>query len=151
MATVKVKIPKSKALAKKRKHIEDKLNEAELIQPENFMQESQAVFNVVSSTDDTKVYTVSISNGFNGIKYECNCGDQWDVEPRRNNCRHIGGVIANMMKIFVFNHNDNLKPRRKCKKLDSSNESMNKVMDATDVDVHEMGMDELVDKFKELF
>ncbi len=99
-----------KKTVKKRKDIENKLSGfIDLVQP-TFTQESTNFMNncvsfiVNSSTDHTKMYNVSIINGSDGIQFECNCGDRWAVTPKRNNCKHIGGVISSFIEIYVKNH-----------------------------------------------
>jgi len=63
-------------------------------------------FDVISSTDGNTKYTVKI-NSLNGIEFECNCGDKWNIIPRRNNCKHIGCLIANIIKKYVNNSKSN--------------------------------------------
>lgn len=59
-------------------------------------------FNVTSSRFPDLVYVVQLTTN-NGLHFECNCGDQYDI-PRRQRCKHISAVFANIVKLFVLSH-----------------------------------------------
>jgi len=63
-------------------------------------EENSMSFPVRSSRDKTKFYTVRLNNG---LRFTCNCGDQYGV-PTRNNCRHVGTVITTMLAKYVNSH-----------------------------------------------
>lgn len=88
--------------AKKRK-IESKIDSEKVIYSISTSLDNEICFDVISSTDKNKKYIVKIFNN-NGINMECNCGDQWGIKPRRNNCKHIGGIIGNIVKEYVLNN-----------------------------------------------
>ena len=101
--------PNNKKLFKKRTSIESKLSNFDNLvkKPKLFSIKSSISFNVQSSTDSNKNYTVTIESNSDDIIFQCNCGDQWNIKPRRNNCKHIGAVISNLLKKFVQNHQQN--------------------------------------------
>jgi len=60
-------------------------------------------FNVNSTMDLNTKYNVYFTNSEDGILLSCNCGDKWKVNPRRNNCKHIGDIIYSFIKKYVEN------------------------------------------------
>ena len=89
---------------KKRKSIENKYDNEYLVNNYYNQSNNHISFIVNSQTNISNTYTVSINNGPNGIIFSCNCGDQWQISPKRNNCKHIGGVIGMLMSKYVNNH-----------------------------------------------
>ena len=35
------------------------------------------------------------------LQFECDCGDEWNISPKRNHCTHIGMVIGNMLRDYI--------------------------------------------------
>ncbi len=119
----------------KKRKIEDKLSDfTDLVHQGSPLFDNNICFNVQSSTEASKMYEVSIINDHNGIKFECNCGDQWSVVPKRDHCKHIGGVISNLIKIYVRSHFNKID---KIDKIDKT-----EVMDDN--------LENIIEKFKKL-
>ncbi len=112
MSTFKVNISDNvskQTPSRKRKHIETKLSScSELVKKEMpavpLTGENEVIFVVQSATDLQKSYNVKIVNDQNGVRFECTCGDQWNITPPRNNCKHVGGTLSNLIKEFVLSH-----------------------------------------------
>lgn len=102
-ASLKINMQKKTIDSKKRKNIEQKFEHSNLVQT-NTEGNSITYFNVVSESNEKKHYIVALINGPNGIQFECNCGDQWNISPKRNNCKHVGGVVGNVVRTFVATH-----------------------------------------------
>jgi hypothetical protein len=128
----------TKSSSKKRKQIEDNLSNAEnMVQKYcNDDQNNKITLSVQSSSDDNKTYNITILNTEYGIVYQCDCGDQWNIIPKRNNCKHIGATLSNLISIYVRN-NFSVKQRK---------------LNKNDIPKHvdELDLDELMDKFKKL-
>jgi hypothetical protein len=133
--------------SRKRKHIQTKLSScSELVKKElpttvSSELENQVIFAVQSATDPKKSYNINIINGYQGVSFKCDCGDQWNINPPRNNCKHIGGVISNLIKEYVMCHT--LKSSSKQQRLDK--DVCAKIMDEVDI-----SMDSFIDQFKNL-
>ena len=130
-----LKVPVPKLDSRKRKQIENKFTNDDLVQP-SALQSNVVSFLVASSSSD-KQYIVTLKNSSDGVHFECNCGDQWGINPRRNNCKHVGGVVGTIMKSFVKTHM-NVKQRRTSSTTSAKHE----------VDIEEMPMDDIIDQFK---
>lgn len=123
----------SKLDNKKRKSIEQKFNHSDLVQTND---EPQAIsFNVSSETDNTKNYIVNLINGSDGLQFECNCGDQWNISPKRNNCKHVGGLVGNIVKTFVGTHIATKQQKTKAED------------NAKHIDMDDMSMSEVIEEF----
>ena len=149
MADIQITYTKTEAAddtqaSRKRKTIQNKLTScSELItnvQPDAGVP-NETAFIVQSESDKSKLYHTKVFNNANGINFECNCGDQWNINPRRNNCKHIGGMIANLLKTYVENHNKN-----GCKHQKNTKNSNARPYDDSDND----DIDNIIDKFKNL-
>lgn len=94
---------------KKRRVVEQNLTQYEsyVKKPKINLLQQEIRFNVDSTTEPNTQYIVGIQNQNDGIKLECNCGDTWSIHPRRNNCKHIGAVVSNILKQYIVNHNAN--------------------------------------------
>ena len=79
---------------------------------------STVKFQLNSSTEPDKKYNISFTNSPMGLILACNCGDQWNVSPQRNNCKHIGCTIANIIKTYLENS-----------KVDISSSNIDELMD----------------------
>lgn len=86
-------------------------------------------FVVKSATQRDKEYIVQIMNGYEGILFECTCGDQYHVEPKRNNCKHIGGVISNIIKEYVKNNYVVARNSKKQKNSNGNNLDIENIID----------------------
>ncbi len=148
MTTLKVNLSEPYGTTRKRKYIENKLNEIKLLECDE--PNNQILFTATSSNDEYKIYTIYISNDPNGVKLECTCGDQWGIIPRRNNCKHIGGIIANLMKVFVQNHKSNTSNHLTKYKRPKCLKSTNEVISKTSYIDNDISIDELTEKFKQL-
>jgi len=102
----------------KRKIVEKNLTQYDTLVKKSKYDISAIKFNVSSSTDDTKSYEVKIYNMEEGIKLECDCGDQWGIKNKRNNCKHLGAVVSSILKQYICNQN---------KKSDELDEIINKL------------------------
>lgn len=131
---------------RKRKTIENNFDNDGLVQTNTNDLESIS-FAVNSATDQKKQYLVSIVNGINpntginGLNFACTCGDQWNIKPRRNNCKHIGGVLGSLLKVYVKNHTNNTKQ----KKITAGSNAQHKADDGDELDI-----DTVIDQFKGL-
>lgn len=152
MSSFQVSIPEKvskQTPSRKRKVIENKLsNCSELVKKElpttPLTCENEVIFVVQSETDSDKSYNVKIVNNQYGVKFECNCGDQWNITPPRNNCKHIGGTLSNMMKEFVLSHVQKSSSSKQSKLKKGTNA---KFVEETD---DEINIDSIIDQFKEL-
>jgi hypothetical protein len=135
--------------SRKRKNIETKFDNDDLVQTNTQAVETIS-FNVKSATDSNKHYQVSIINGIDdstgthGLNFSCTCGDQWNIRPRRNNCKHVGGVLGSLLKTYVKNHTNSSKQKQK--KITAGSNAQHKAEDDDD----ELDIDTVIDQFKAL-
>lgn len=124
---------------KKRKYIENKLSNCDQLLPILNDKKSKISFTIQSSTDSNKFYDVIILNTANGIEYQCNCGEQWNINPPRNNCKHIGAVLSNLLKTYVLNHHIIMKNNTKQLKINDNDTATHK---------DDLSIDDIIEQFK---
>ena len=89
---------------RKRQRIETKLNSKKCYVKTSDQKKNAVVFDVTSATNNGTIYQINLSNTLQGVNFECSCGDQWNINPKRNNCKHIGSMLATLIRTYVQNH-----------------------------------------------
>ena len=54
----------------------------------------KCIATIPSSNSDTNYQLFLLNDKNNGIHFECNCGEQFGIDRRRN-CKHIASIIHN--------------------------------------------------------
>ncbi len=100
--TTKRKKGQKKDNTKRQKNMEEKFNNSISLfkDDQDVISNNEVSINVKSSRVEDTEYEVKIIND-GKIRFECNCGDQYDISPRRKNCKHIACVLVNFMKFFI--------------------------------------------------
>jgi len=98
----------------------------------------KCIATIPSSNSDINYQLFLLNDKNNGIHFECNCGEQFGIERRRN-CKHIASLIHNCTTNFfrsqinksVKSNSKNLSKKRKhSSTLDNDNNEINKVITA---------------------
>ena len=99
---------------------------------------------IQSSSNTNITYQISLKNDrSSGIFLECNCGNQFGVNPRRN-CKHIASFIHSCTTSFFQSQIES------CKSYKISSGKKRKKCDNS-VDKDEQNITDVIDAFEHLF
>jgi hypothetical protein len=95
----------------------------------------KCIATIPSSNSDTNYQLFLLNDKNNGIHFECNCGEQFGIDRRRN-CKHIASIIHNCTTNFFksqINNSEKSNTKNLSKKRKHSSTLNNKNTDINNV------------------